>query len=62
MKIFKLLKNLLNSIFYDTFIEEKLIAFICEGEALPTTLSVEEEKILLQKLAENDDSAKSELI
>lgn len=52
-KLFKL--NLLDT-------QEKLIAYVCGGEALPQALTPEEELVLIEKLANNDEEAKNELI
>lgn len=64
MNLFKDIIKLLKKVFHHDFFEikEKLIAFISGKEALPQTLSVEEELIILDKLRNKDESAKSELI
>ena len=43
-------------------VEEKLIAYVCGGEALPLALTQEEELELINRLANKDESAKNLLI
>lgn len=59
-KILKLFQKIFSFDLFD--IEEKLIAYICGKEALPEALSVEEEAELIERLKNNDESAKNELI
>ena len=64
----KTLKEKLISLFKRIFfknnleIEEKLIAYVCGGEALPLALTQEEELELINRLANKDESAKNLLI
>lgn len=64
MKLIKVVKKLLQKIFCKNYFEvkEKLVAFISGKEALPRTLTVEEEVIILDRLRNKDESAKMELI
>jgi RNA polymerase sporulation-specific sigma factor len=59
-KVFNLLQKILKVNCLDT--QEKLVAYICGGEALPQALTAEEEILLIEKLANNDESAKNQLI
>ena len=43
-------------------VQEKLIAYVCGGEALPLALTQEEEIELINRLAEKDEEAKNLLI
>ena len=60
----KLILNVFNKIFkgncFDKY--EKMVAYICGGEALPQALSQEEEQELVFKLANGDEDAKNKLI
>ncbi|MBR4003805.1 MAG: RNA polymerase sporulation sigma factor SigK [Clostridia bacterium] len=64
----KTLKEKLISLFKRIFfknnleIEEKLIAYVCGGEALPLALTQEEELELINRLANKDENAKNLLI
>ncbi len=59
-KIFEKLKVLFGGDIFE--IENKLVAYMCGNEALPESLSAEEEAFLLERLANNDEEAKNELI
>ena len=59
-KILKLFQKIFNYNLFD--IEEKLVAYICGKEALPEALSQDEELLLIDKLKNNDENAKNELI
>ena len=43
-------------------VQEKLVAYVCGGEALPLALSQEEELELINRLANKDEEAKNLLI
>jgi len=64
MSLLNIVFKFLNKVFHHDFFEirEKLIAFISGKEALPNTLSVEEELIIMDKLRNKDESAKAQLI
>ncbi|MBQ3213832.1 MAG: RNA polymerase sporulation sigma factor SigK [Clostridia bacterium] len=59
-KILNLLKKLFTKNFFE--VKEKLIAYVCGGEALPMALTAEEEQELLLRLANKDEQAKNLLI
>lgn len=59
-KVFGLLQKIFKLNLLDT--QEKLVAYICGGEALPQALTSEEEAALIERLANNDETAKNELI
>ena len=59
-KFLKLLKKILNKNMFE--VQEKLVAYVCGGEALPMSLSPEEEQELLLRLANKDEDAKNLLI
>lgn len=42
--------------------DEEIILYLCNGEALPETLSVEDEKVYIDKLEQGDEFAKQKLI
>ena len=58
--ILSVFKKIFKSNIFDKY--EKLVAYICGGEALPQALSQEEEQKLILKLSQGDESAKNELI
>lgn len=64
MNIIEKLKSIFIKLFNRNIFEikEKLVAYICGGEALPEALTVEEETELLNRLAQNDEEAKNLLI
>ncbi len=59
-KIIGSLKKLFTKEIFD--IQEKIIAFVCGGEALPKALTQEEEQDLIIRLGNNDEEAKNLLI
>lgn len=59
-KLFKLIKRLFSKNLFD--IQEKLVAFVCGGEALPKALTAEEEQELIVRLGNNEEEAKNLLI
>ena len=58
--ILSVFKKIFKSNIFDKY--EKLVAYICGGEALPQALSQEEEQELILKLSQGDENAKNELI
>ena len=64
MNIFKIFKKIIGKIFDCDFltIKQKLVAYISGKEALPQALSQEDEDLLINKLKQGDESARSELI
>ena len=59
-KILNLRKKIFGKNFLD--IQQKMIAFVCGGEALPKALTTEEEMELIERLGNNDEDAKNLLI
>jgi len=59
-KIIMLIKKMLNKNIFE--VQQKLIAYVCGGEALPMALSPEEEQDLIAQLANNSEEAKNLLI
>ena len=59
-KILNLIKKIFGKNFLD--IQQKMIAFVCGGEALPKALTTEEEMELIERLGNNDEDAKNLLI
>ena len=59
-KILNLIKRIFGKNFLD--IQQKMIAFVCGGEALPKALTTEEEMELIERLGNNDEDAKNLLI
>lgn len=59
-KLLYLFKKIFCKNFLDT--HEKIIAYICGGEALPLALTQEEEQELILRLANKDETAKNLLI
>ncbi|NCB48586.1 MAG: sigma-70 family RNA polymerase sigma factor [Clostridia bacterium] len=64
MNFINVLVKIIKKFFHRDYFEikEKLIAYISGKEVLPKTLSVEEELIIMDRLRNKDESAKSELI
>ncbi len=59
-KFQKIIKKILN---IDLFqIKQKLVAYVSKREVLPKALTNEEEEVLLQRLRNKDETARSELI
>ena len=59
-KLQKIIKKILN---IDLFqIKQKLVAYVSKREVLPKALTNEEEEVLLQRLRNKDETARSELI
>jgi len=58
-RLFKYIKKILGMIF-DT--NEDILLYLCGGEALPETLSDEDEKVLIEKCENGDEYAKQKLI
>lgn len=59
-KLQKIIKKILN---IDLFqIRQKLVAYVSKREVLPKALTNEEEEVLLQRLRNKDETARSELI
>lgn len=63
-KFLKVILSVFRKIFKSNIFDkyEKLVAYICGGEALPQALSQEEEQDLILKLSQGDENAKNELI
>lgn len=59
-KILGCLKKLFTKEIFD--VQEKIIAFVCGGEALPKALTADEEQQLIVRLGNNDEEAKNLLI
>ena len=59
-KILLFIKQLLNKNIFDTPLD--IVCYICGNEALPMPLSQEEEDVLLEELANNNQTAKERLI
>ncbi len=64
LNIVKKIKDIFLKLFNRNLFEtqEKIVAYICGGEALPEALSNDEEQTLLNRLAQNDEEAKNLLI
>lgn len=64
MNLFDKIKNFIKKLFNIDFfkIQEKLIAYISGREVLPQALSNEEEEKLIERLKNQDESARGELI
>ena len=59
-KLLKIIKKIFDKNFLE--VQEKLVAFVCGGEALPKALSAEEEQELIVRLGNNEEDAKNLLI
>lgn len=59
-KLQKIIKKILNIDFFQ--IKQKLVAYVSKREVLPKALTNEEEEVLLQRLRNKDETARSELI
>ena len=59
-KLVNFFKSIFNKNIFD--VSEKLIAYVCGGEALPLALTQEEEQELLVRLSQKDEEAKNLLI
>lgn len=64
MNILKFFQHMIKKLFDLDFlsIKQKLVAYISGKEALPSALSPEDEEALMERLRQNDESARSELI
>ena len=60
MKLFNLLKKVLS--FNPLISEEKIVEYLCSGEALPNALSESEETEILMQMETNEEWAKQQLI
>lgn len=59
-KLLKKIKNLFSKNYFESQID--VLLYICGNEALPLPLNLEEEKILLEELANDNQSARQKLI
>ena len=59
-KILKLISKFLKKDLFE--ISEKLVCYVCGQEALPSPLNSEEERIYIERLADNDEEARAKLI
>ena len=64
MKLFSKIKKVISKIFNVDFlsIHQKLVAYVSNKEALPQALSQEQENDLIERLKQNDNNARNELI
>lgn len=59
-QVVKIFQKIFNSNIFE--VQDRLVAYICGKEALPEALTADEELALIERLKNNDETAKNELI